>query len=234
MSKLITVDEVRKQLVEEVRKQLVERDYYHSGQHWYEANVKVYSFGDIDEVLKKYPKRYHERIKEHFTDEYINSLRYEWLNQEYDQFKYEISDAKACLKDAKQGGWIIDAGLIDRAYNLITNDYLLGRSGGHWCIEVSEDYEDTLDNIEYELEDEENKLEDYQEQLQDILKDQLALAHILEFANRYAKSLEFNYELDFRVEEYIEELKKENQDNKEIKQAKTLASKHGYILAKEV
>ena len=226
MDKLLTI--------EDVRKALVERSYYDSGKKYYSANVKVYSFGDIDEVLKKYPTKYHNRVKQYFKNEYINSLWYQWLEDSFEQFKYEISDAKACLKDGKQGNLSIYANLIDRAYNLITEDYLLGRNGGHWCFDISEDYEDILNNIEYELEDEDNKLEDYQEQLKDIIEDQHAINHILEFASAYAKSLDFNYELDYRVSEYIEELKTEDQSNKEIKQAKTLAAKHGYIIAKEL
>ena len=46
--------------------------------------------------------------------------------------------------------------------------------------------------------------------------------------------MSFKDELEYRIEEFVDEKKIELQAEKEISQAKSLAEKHGYILAQAI
>lgn len=213
--------------VAEFEKILEQRRNY-DGSNWHCVNVKRYNDGlDLDDLktiagkVTKDPaiiQRLATEMQERLENNESYSLYYSWLEQEWDQLNYEIAD-------------IVDIGVREKPYKHITlleegrgrtnskHVYSLGRSGGWACFKT--DIDGHADEINYILSDildaNNHVIEEDEEELQNRLDDvkmyheamKEGMEEIIElkaFIDKFNKSLDFKDEVQFRMEEMLEEI----------------------------
>jgi len=204
-------------------------DYLDSVSRYYQGRVfcvnvkRHHEDFDIEKIASKYPKMIREAILEEFGGEEISEGYYQWLNDEASYFiddllKNDCQDRKDVkkhmpyLKDklgfyGRSGGWFGVNGKVYEEFEEL-------------LLDLDDDY--TLDQI-YQYHDIEGMLAEVE-----------AVKWVLDEADKFNKGLDYQDELIFRIEEFVENIKIDIKNRKEVKTAKTLAEKHGYILARAI
>lgn len=103
----------KKQYIDALRSEAKWLDESLYGSHYradgYSVDVKLHgkAFADVSDVIDGYKKRYHERIREQFTDEEVSRIWYEWV--EFEQ-RYVIEDwLKGCTITSEEW-WLENVG----------------------------------------------------------------------------------------------------------------------------
>jgi hypothetical protein len=218
----------KKQLITKAEKAIkylesVNRGYDH--REVYCVNVKRgLDYGDLAGSIEGYSKKLKEAVRAEFTDEYIGGLYQDWLESEANYFIEDFLKDNCCEdENVKKYMPFLNEGSIG----------LYGRSGGWFGVtsEVADNLEALLTDLDsgmklqevYEYHD----IDSYFDTIE-------AIEWVLDEADKYNKGMSWKDELIFRIDEFVEEKKEELQAEKEVNQARSLAEKHGYILAMAV
>lgn len=188
---------------EELFDELEENDRYENNENYHAVNVKQYHQKAviIEEMAQKYPKKYQKRILLNFDEEYISELYLDWLQFET-EYLFEIlnhrEDYEMAFETKKER----------QAMNKISEIYQAGRMGGWIIFHFTSDTKQWLDDIinyneDYTLEEIKEAIKKSEEELEEI-------ETIKNFIKTFSDNLHFENELEYRIEEYIEELKEED------------------------
>jgi hypothetical protein len=190
----------------------------------YCVNVKRgCDYVNIEDLASKYSKKLKEAILEEFNEDYMGNLYQDWLEYVSEYFIEEYLKDN-CSDDEKVKKYIP---FIDKK-----SMGLYGRSGGWFG--VTSDVEDNLEALLMDIEDMKLKELYKYHDIDSYFQKVEAIKWVLNEADKYNKGLKWKDELEFKVEEFVGEKKEDIQKEKELNQARTLAKKQGYILAKEV
>ena len=127
--------------------------------------------------------------------------------------------------------WIRNEEEEKKAIDQVCDAGLYGRMGGHFCFRTG--IRIKIDTFLNEI-DECYSFEEANQKYREILKSHERALFILDQAKKTVDSIKKTGMLDeikHRIDDFIDEWDKQDQAAREIKQAKTLAKKHGYILA---
>lgn len=197
---------------------------YYDRDKYYSVNVKLYNNQSktVDELVETKDKKYRDDLKEYFTYDYVYDIYNNFIG---DQQEYVVDCIKHVVHLDKSDD---DYKQFKTVSDLTSNVYFLGRMGGHLSLDIN-NYGDILDDFDTDYDDPTDV-----ETLQMYIDDMQAIKYVLDYYARAAKSLDFSDELDYRIDEYIDELDLEYKTKREIETAIRLANKHGYIVAREI
>lgn len=204
-------------------------EYLNSVSRYYQGkvfcvNVKRH-FDDwsLEDVASKYTKRVKSAILEEFNDERVDRMYWDWLSFEADYF---VDDY------LKQN--CTDSDEVKKHMAYLSDDYIgfYGRSGGWFGVDskLLDELEEVLLDLEDYTLDEVHRYHD----IDGLFAHVEAVKWVLDEADKFNRGLTFKDELEYRVEEYADEVKKELQCQREITMAKTLAERNGFVLAKTI
>jgi len=126
---------------------------------------------------------------------------YGWLEQEWDQLNYEISD-------------IVELGMREKPFSRIKDTYIknkrilsLGRSGGWACFQMTGDAEE-LENLLEEYKDDRapdtlDRIKEATKELEETMKE---IADIKAFIKKFNDGLSYRDEVKYRIEEQAGEI----------------------------
>jgi hypothetical protein len=193
---------------------------YYEGENWYCVNVKRgIDYVGIDGLYKKLKltKKQTEKLKLFFTEERLNDIYYEWLRWSWVDLNEMFEDKE---NDVSTMDWADNKKIIS-----------LGRSGGWACFQLAQDIDTLIEAIE-------NKDYAYFDNIPEAKKEVLRLMKkvdkVKSYIEKFNNGLNWEQELKYRIEEKLVEVKEEIQSEKEVKTAKKLAEKNGYILAQKI
>lgn len=110
---------------------------------------------------------------------------------------------------------------------------LYGRMGGWFG--VRSDVASNLENLLFSLSIGDTMAEiDASHDITGYFSEVDAIQWVLNEAKKFNDGLSFEEELKYRIEEFVSDLEVELKKEKEVKTAKTLAEKHGYLLARAI
>lgn len=190
---------------------------------------------DISELVKVFPKRYRKHLIEKFTDEEVYKIHNDWLHDSVENFLTDIKHGYIvpCEEDKEADQKFEELlKIFNNNKNFADSLGCYGRSGGWFGFDaepILTAIDDAIREFEYE------KDEDFEYLGKEALELYEAGHLVLTLADRYNKSMHFMAELEYWMQEYISEyVEPELQEEKDIAKCKKLASKYGYILAKEI
>lgn len=221
--------------------------YYDSGTKYFEVNVKRYHDGiDIEEFIKKYPKKYHNKLLEEFTESKIYTIYSLWLEYEA---SYLINDCiKGHCMNTSEKWWREN----------VEKKILIGENTGYQYIDEKESKTEKLNILEDWIKKDKEEIEMFslvkdiyqlgrsgghicftinyntsalEEIVSGYIEDKEDIKNIIEeaedikdkvlklktFIDNFNKNLNFKDELSFRIEEYMEELKEIEEEDIKIK-----------------
>jgi len=209
---------MNKKLINDAKKAIRDYDSLNSDRYYrhlesgrpHQVNVKRYNDDiDIEGIIKntlkykkyfytsnqnKLIKKYSHDILETFTDEYLQDTWYSWLENECEQLKYELSE------------------IITFKHLNMSDFHFRGRSGGYACFDDNVDqYASELDewisDTElYPIDEYKNDILEYTKDINDAIQE---ISDAKEFIKKFNNSLNFHYEVFYRINELIEELEAE-------------------------
>ena len=220
------IEKLQKEAEEVTEKITEERDYY-DHKRYFSVNVKRYNDGvDVDGLIAKYPKKYQKGLKDIFTDEWVDKLYWQWLEDE-ERYLLDVFEGGVDLNWRVGEYYDEDDAKIMAKRQLFFDYGFAGRSGGHFVFDSNVDEEDILEDIRNT--DDVEYIEERLETLKDLLESVLYIKNDVSARN---KSLKFEDEIIFRLDEELENVKAEVKSVEEVKKAKKLAKRNGYVLAK--
>lgn len=185
---------------------LIEDQRYYQGQNRHSVDVKRYNnYIDIKELIKDYPVKYREEIKNMYTDEDIEQVYQLFIEQAREQLRYEISDIENITKGCKDE---------HKTFKHITDDKVLflGRSGGWACFEDDGDQiANELDGWinEEDIKEFEEDIKNHIEELSQIIEE---ITYLKDFIDNYNAGLDFESYIKEEINNFIEDLKEEEED----------------------
>lgn len=179
------------------------------------ANIKNYNFADIDSVKKLIPKKYHKLFDRDITDEIINDIEWNCRNWRIEGIK--------------------DNGYYSEKYPSVEFVGCYGRSGGWYGLTVAESWHDDIDEMIEAIDEKPNERQYTLADINQAVKAWDQVQKCLDEIEAEAKAFDGTDEVFCSIEaNWFEGWDDEIKADKEVKKAKELAKKHGYILAKEV
>ena len=180
---------------------------------------------DVEDISSKYPKQVRKAVAEEFADEKLGDIHWRWL--EYEASFFVDDYLKQNCEDRED---------VEKYMTHLKDDSIgfYGRSGGWFGVsgKVYEEFEELLldlDDNDYTF----GQINQYHD-IGGMFAKVEAITWVLNEADKYNKGLTFKDELTYKIEEFVSEITDQLKEEKEVKTAKTLAEKHGYVLAKTV
>jgi len=223
--KLNNVSLQQKKEIEALIEFFEERDGgYYERERMFEVNVKRNNdYVDAEGLIKKQPRKYQKRLTEWLTNDIQNDLCWRWLEYECEYWiKDFIIGGCGCEKDCKCIRCRIIGQIDEKSIGLY------GRSGGHFCFQVSR-----ADSIASELNDmlggyiEDITAEDIKNCIKDAQELQSLVLEFKTWIDKMNRGMKFEDELIFRIEEKIEEFE---EDDKKAKTPAIVGQTLGQLL----
>ena len=213
-------------------KEMEEKKRHYNGYNFHCINVKRHGDGiDIEELIKKRFKKYADDLTNFFNENYINNLYCSWLDFAWGDLSYNISNIEKLTKGSKN---------FCKSFKFIesqndNNNMILscGRSGGWACFQDNLDYEiedilsfiiawdvEELEELEvfYNYNDktkDEGELYDINEKIKEIEGMMVEVETLKKYIYNFNKSMNFEDEIIYRIEEQIEEIESEKKEQAE-------------------